>query len=94
MQGAWIKRQQGARRIDLVAFKLVLALEPLKTIEEADRLTVLAVLLHGDDVYLEAALKTVVQCGLNSLEILQVIYNAKFEILGINATMLQLRNGL
>jgi hypothetical protein len=53
------KAPTGCARIDLVAFKLVLALEPLKTIEEADRLTVLAVLLHGDDVYLDAALKTV-----------------------------------
>jgi len=53
--------------------------------EEPDRLSVQAILLHGDDIYLEAALKTVARCGLNSLEMLQAIYNAKFELLGISA---------
>jgi len=29
-----------------------------------------------------------------SLELLQVLYNARFELLGINAAMLDLRKGL
>jgi hypothetical protein len=52
------------------------------------------VLLHGDGPELEMALKTTAQCGMVSLEMLQVIYNAKFELFGINAAMLELRNGL
>jgi hypothetical protein len=40
------------------------------------------------------ALRTVAQCGVVSLELLQVLYNAKFELLGINADMLALRKGL
>jgi hypothetical protein len=40
------------------------------------------------------ALKTVAQCGLVSLELLEVPYDAKFEILGINAAMLDLRKGV
>lgn len=66
----------------------------LQTIEKADRLTVKAVLLHSDNIYLDAALMTVARCGMISLEMLQVIYNAKFELLGINAAMLELRKGL
>jgi hypothetical protein len=38
------------------------------------------------------ALKTVAQYGTVSLELLQVLYNAKFELLGIK--MLDLRKGL
>ncbi len=54
----------------------------------------LAIMLHGDDAALDMALKSVAQCAMVSLEMLQVIYNSKFEILGINAAILQLRKGL
>jgi hypothetical protein len=66
----------------------------MKMIEEPDRRVMLAIMLHGDGVELDMALKTVAQCGMVSLELLQVLYNAKFEILGINAAMLDLRKDL
>ena len=40
------------------------------------------------------ALKTVAQCGMISLEMLDVIYGAKFELLGNRAAMLKLRKKL
>ena len=43
---------------------------------------------------LDMALKSVAQCAMVSLEMLQVLYNAKFEILRINEAMLELRKGL
>jgi hypothetical protein len=66
----------------------------MKMVEETDRRVMLAVLQHGDGPELEMALKTVAQCGVVSLEMLQVIYNAKFELLGVNAAILNLRHGL
>jgi hypothetical protein len=66
----------------------------MKMVEETDRRVMLAVLQHGDGPELDMALKSVAQCGMVSLEMLQAIYNAKFELLGINAAMLQLRKSL
>jgi len=66
----------------------------MKMIEEPDRRVMLAIMLHGDGVELDMALKTAAQCGMVSLELLQVLYTAKFELLGINAAMLDLRRGL
>jgi hypothetical protein len=66
----------------------------MKMIKEPDRLTMLAVMQHGDGVEFDMALKFAAQCGMVSLELLQVIYNAKFELLGINAKLLALRKGL
>ena len=66
----------------------------MKMIEEPDRRLMLAIMLHGDGAELDMALKTVAQCGMVSLELLEVPYDAKFEILGINAAMLDLRKGL
>jgi hypothetical protein len=66
----------------------------MRIIEEPDRRLMLAIVLHGDGPELDMALKTVAQSGMVSLELLQVLYNAKFEILGINAAMLDLRKGL
>src|SRR5262245_60008708 len=60
----------------------------MKMVVEQDRRVMLAIMLHGDDAALEMALKSVAQCAMGSLEMLQVLYNAKFEILGINAAML------
>jgi hypothetical protein len=54
----------------------------------------LAIMLHGDGVELDMALKTVAQYGMMSLELLRVIYDAKFELLCINAAMLDLRKRL
>jgi hypothetical protein len=66
----------------------------MKMIEEPDRRVMLAVLQHGDGPELETALKTVAQCGLVSLEMLQVIYDAKFKLLRIKDAMLKMRRGL
>jgi hypothetical protein len=66
----------------------------MKIIEEPERRVMLAIGLHGDDNALAMALKSVAQCGMVSLEMLQVIYNSKFELLGINAAMFELRKGL
>ena len=66
----------------------------LKMIEERDRRIMLAIMLHGDGVELDLALKTAARCGTVSLELLQVLYNARFELLGVNAAMLDLSKGL
>jgi hypothetical protein len=57
----------------------------MQIIEEPGRRVMLAVMQHGDDAALDMSLKSVAQCAMVSLEMLQVLYNAKFEILGINA---------
>lgn len=51
-------------------------------------------MLHGDDAAFNMALRSVAQCAMVSLEMLQVIFNARFELLGVNAAMLELRRGL
>jgi hypothetical protein len=66
----------------------------MKMLEEPERRVMLAIFLHGDDAALDMALKSVAQCAMVSLEMLQVLYNAKFEILRINEAMLELRKGL
>jgi hypothetical protein len=66
----------------------------MSMIEEPDRRVMLAVFLHADGPALDMALKTTAQCGVCSLEILQGVFNALFEILGVNAAMLELRRGL
>jgi hypothetical protein len=66
----------------------------MQMVEKPDRREMVAIMLHGDDVAFNAALKSVAQCALVSLEMLQVVFNARFELLGINAAMLQLRRGL
>jgi len=63
----------------------------IKMTEEPDRREMLAILLHGDGVQLDMALKTTAQCGMIALELLDAIYGAKFELLGIKAAMLDLR---
>jgi hypothetical protein len=66
----------------------------MKMIEEPDRRMMLAVMLHGDSLALDHALKTVAQCGMISLEMLETVYSAKFALLGIKAAMLELRKSL
>jgi hypothetical protein len=66
----------------------------MKMVKEPDRRVMLAVLQHGDGPELDMALKTVAQCGAVALEMLQVIYNARFELLGINAAMFAWRKVL
>ena len=52
------------------------------------------VMQHADGPELDMALKTTAQCGMCALEMLQGAFNARFELLGINADMLVLRKGL
>jgi hypothetical protein len=67
----------------------------LKMTHEADgKRIMLAVFQHGDGPELDLALKRTAQCGVCSLEILQGAFNALFEILGVNAAILELRSGL
>jgi hypothetical protein len=66
----------------------------MKVVEEPDRRTVLSIMQHEDGVPLDLALKTVARCGLVSLEMLQIVFNPRFELLGINAAILKLRRGL
>jgi hypothetical protein len=66
----------------------------MKMVKEPDRRVMLAVMLHGDDAALAAALKSVAQCAMVSLEMLQAVYNAKFELLGIHEAMLNFRKVL
>jgi hypothetical protein len=66
----------------------------MSMIKEPGRRTMMIVFLHEDGPALDAALKNAAQCGLCSLEILQGVFNALFELLGVNAQMLELRKGL
>jgi hypothetical protein len=66
----------------------------IKMVEAPDKRTMLSILQHGAGIELDHALKTVAQCGMVSLEMLQVVFDPRFEILGINAAMLKLRKGL
>jgi hypothetical protein len=66
----------------------------MSMVEEADRRVMLAIFLHGDGPPLDMALKTTAQCGVCSLEILQGVFNSLFELLGVNAAILELRRGL
>jgi hypothetical protein len=53
----------------------------MKMVEEPDRITMLAILQHGDGIALDAALKAVARCGMVSLEMLEIVFAAKFELL-------------
>jgi hypothetical protein len=66
----------------------------MKMVEEADRRVMLAVMQHADGPELDMALITTARCAMCALEILQGAFNARFELLGVNAAMLVLRKGL
>jgi hypothetical protein len=66
----------------------------MKMVEEANRRVMLAVMQHDDGPELDMALMTSARCSMCALEILQGVFNARFELLGINAAMLALRKGL
>jgi hypothetical protein len=66
----------------------------MSMVEEPDRPVMLAIFLHGEGPALDMALKTTAQCGVCSLEILQGVFNPLFELLGVNAAILELRKGL
>jgi hypothetical protein len=66
----------------------------MKMQKQQDRRVMLAIMQHGDGLQLDAILKATARCGLCSLEILQGVFNPRFELLGINAAMLELRREL
>ena len=66
----------------------------MKMVDEPGKRTMLSILQHGDGIELDLALRKLAQCGMVSLEMLQIVFNARFELLGINAAMLALRSGL
>jgi hypothetical protein len=66
----------------------------MQIVEEPGKRTMLAIMQHGDGTALDFAQKTVAQCGMVALELLQIVFNARFELLGVNAAMLNLRKGL
>ncbi len=66
----------------------------MKMVERPDRREMLAVMLHDDDTAFKMGLKSVAQCAMVSLEILQAVFKARFELIGVNADMLELRKGL
>jgi hypothetical protein len=66
----------------------------MKMVKEPGKRIVAAIGLHGDGLALDHALKTVAQCGMVSLEMLQIPFNARFELLGVSAAILELRKGL
>jgi hypothetical protein len=63
-------------------------------VDEPGKRTMLTIMQHGDGIELDFVLKSVAQCGMTSLEMLQVVFNTRFELLGINAAMLELWKGL
>lgn len=66
----------------------------LKRVVEPGKRTMMAIMLHGNGVELDHALVITARCAMVSLEMLQVVFNARFELLGVNAAMLKLRKGL
>jgi len=68
--------------------------ENMTITKEKDRRIMLSISQHKDGPQLDLALKSVAQCGMVSLEMLQVVFGARFELLGVNAEMLKLRSGL
>jgi len=66
----------------------------MSMVEEGDRRVMLPFMLQGDGPALDLALKTTAQCGVCSLEILQEVFGALFELLGVKAAILGLRKGL
>ena len=66
----------------------------MRIVEGEERRETLAIMQHGDGPALDSALVGPARCGMCSLEILQGVFNPRFELLGINAAMRELRKGL
>ena len=66
----------------------------LKMTDLGDRTSFDSLYLHEDGLQLEHALKTTAQTGVCALEILRDAFPERFELLGINADLLELRKGL
>jgi hypothetical protein len=66
----------------------------MKMVEEPDRRTMLAIMLHGDGWALDHGLVQTARCGMCSLDILQGVFPARFELLGIVADMREIKKVL
>ena len=66
----------------------------MSMVKEPDRRVMLSIFLHGDGPAFDMALRNTAQCCVCSLEILRGVFNALFELLGVNAAILELRKGL
>lgn len=62
--------------------------------EQASRRIIEQVYLHGDGPALDYGLRTTAQAGICALEILQEAFKARFEVLGVRAELVELRQGL
>jgi hypothetical protein len=68
--------------------------ESMTVIDRSDRKSYESIYLHGDGLAMDHALRTTAQTGVCALEILQAVYPARFELLGVRADLLKLRKGL
>jgi hypothetical protein len=66
----------------------------LQIARQPGQLTMKAIMQHCDGVQLGYGLKFAALCGVVCLEMLEIPFRAKFEILGISAAILKLRKGL
>ena len=63
-------------------------------VECGDRVEMRQIYMHGDGIQLDYALKSAARAGVCALEILQEVFAARFEILGVRSELLTLRAGL
>jgi hypothetical protein len=63
-------------------------------VEGSDVRVMDSVYLHADGLALDMALKTTARCGVCALELMQHVYNARLELLGVNAQLPGLQQGL
>lgn len=66
----------------------------LTIIEHADRKEMQQIYLHADGLILDYGLKTSAQVGLCALKILQEVFTARFELLGVRAKIWEIQKGL
>jgi hypothetical protein len=66
----------------------------MEIVEEDGLRQMRSIYLHGDGLALDLALKTTARCGVCALELMQCVYSARFELLGINAVFPHLKRGL
>lgn len=66
----------------------------MRMLKQPGRTEFQQVYLHDDSLMLDHGLRTTAQTGVCALEILQDVFKARFEILGVRAELLELRKGL
>lgn len=83
------------RTIDFGAHPNERAITGSMTMTREDEKTIInQIYLHDDSIHLDHGLKTTAQVGLGSLLIFQQVFRERFQILGINADIDELRNSL